>query len=130
MIVADPLWGIGPPGLLDYAGCGGLGGGRLSAHNVLLQAWIAGGIVGFIAALAAFGGLAWWAISYHNLDDRVLVSVVTCCAVLLGFEVLWSTSSGWVRPTLSIFVVVAARSLQLMATRSSAVESVSAGGAR
>lgn len=109
-------WGIAPPGQFEAAACASVTGGFWThAHNELLQAWSLGGILGFIAALATFGGLARWAMRYHDRDDRVLLALIVCCAVLFGFEVLSSPLSDWVRPSLALFVVIASRSLQLMA---------------
>jgi O-antigen ligase len=109
-----PLWGIGPPGTYPAEACGGTLTQWAHAHNEFLQAWAVSGILGLILAVMVIGGLSWYAMRYRDLDDRILMSLMTCAAVLLGFEILVNVPAGWIRPNLVFFVTVAAFSLGLM----------------
>jgi hypothetical protein len=112
-----PLSGYGPPGIFPITGC------TLSpyitewwhAHNELFQAWGVGGVLGLAVASAVLMTLAWWGFRGRDRDERVLLGLITCCAVLLGFEVLVEIISGWIRPTLILFTAIAARSVQMIA---------------
>lgn len=112
-IQGSPWWGFGPPGRLPNV-CLADGSEVFHAHNELLQAWSIGGLLGLIAATAALCGLAWFAVRYWQRDGRILMAVLICCAVLMGFDVLTSYLGNFVHLGIVWLLVVAGRSMALL----------------
>lgn len=118
-IQGTPWWGFGPPGRLPNV-CLADGSEVFHAHNELLQAWSIGGLLGLIAAAAALCGLAWFAVRYWQRDGRILMAVLICCAVLMGFDVLTSYLGNFVHLGIVGLLLVAGRSMVLLEPKESA----------
>ena len=86
----------------------------IHAHNEIFQAWSLGGLLGLAAAVTTIAGLTWLAVRYSDRDGRVLLAVITCCMVLMGFEVLSSFRSNWVFMGIAWFIAIAGYSLSRM----------------
>ena len=110
----SPVWGIGPPGRFSDACLPG-SPAWYHAHNEIFQAWSLGGLVGLVAAVATIAGLTWLAVRYSDRDGRVLLAVITCCVVLMGFEVLSTFRSNWVYMGIAWFIAIAGYSIARMA---------------
>ncbi|MCB9427631.1 MAG: O-antigen ligase family protein [Actinobacteria bacterium] len=118
----SPIWGIGPPGRLSDA-CAPGSPAWFHAHNEIFQAWSLGGLLGLAAAVTTIVWLAWLAVRYSDRDGRVLLAVMTCCMVLMGFEVLSSFRSNWVFMGIAWFIAIAGYSLSRMASQSEGARS-------
>ena len=118
----SPIWGIGPPGRLSDA-CAPGSTAWYHAHNEIFQAWSLGGLLGLAAAVTTIAGLSWLAVRYSDRDGRVLLAVITCCTVLMGFEVLSSFRSNWVFMGIAWFIAIAGYSLSRMTSRSEGARS-------
>jgi hypothetical protein len=115
-VAATWSWGLGPPGRFPVP-CSyraALGQLEWHPHNEILQAWSLGGLVGLLAAVGALMLIAWFAVRYSDRDDRVLLVVVVCCALLLGLEVVTSFFGESVALGVASLGSITARSLSLM----------------
>jgi hypothetical protein len=109
------LWGVGSLGVFpNTASCDISATNWGHAHNELLQAWSKGGLIGLVSALTLLGGLSYWAFRHRGRDDRALLALMTFSAVLMGLEVLNTAQVGVVSIGMTVWVSVAARSVQMM----------------
>lgn len=120
----SPIWGIGPPGRFSDA-CAPGSPAWIHSHNEIFQAWSLGGLLGLAAAVTTIVWLTWLAVRYSDRDGRVLLAVITCCMVLMGFEVLSSFRSNWVFMGIAWFIAIAGYSLSQMTSQSEGVRSPS-----
>jgi len=107
-VAENPVFGGGPPGAIENV-CGDFF--IVNAHNELLQSISIGGLLGLVASVGVLVILGWLSVRYLREDDRVLLAVMICYAVLMPMEVF---TTDW---AIMWFIAMSARSVGVIGGR-------------